>query len=68
LPDQLFTKYIGGPLVILPTSYGDRGEDNGCLYRGGYLGIERADAGRGRKGRWGRGRGLRHRVSRVLSP
>jgi hypothetical protein len=39
--DKLFIKYVGSPLVILSISHGDWG-DNGCLERGGYLGIERS--------------------------
>jgi hypothetical protein len=57
MPDQLFTNYVVSPLLILSISHGEW-EDNGCLGRDGYLGIERADAGgRGRKGGWGEGKG-----------
>jgi hypothetical protein len=42
--DQLFTKYVLSFLVILFISCGDWG-NNGCLGRGGYLGIERAGTG-----------------------
>jgi hypothetical protein len=49
MSNQLFTKYVVSPLVILSISHGDW-RDNGCLGRGGYLVIERAGAGgRGRK-------------------
>jgi hypothetical protein len=66
--EQLFTKYVVIPLVILSINCGDCME-NSCLGRGVYLGIERAGTGgRGRKEGWGRGRGLRHGVSKVLSP
>jgi hypothetical protein len=55
--------------VILSISHGDGG-DNCCLEKGSYLGMESAGAGeRGRIGGWGVWtRGLRHGVSRVLSP
>jgi hypothetical protein len=42
--DQLFTNYVVSPLMILSINHGDW-EDNGCLGRGGYLGIERTGAG-----------------------
>jgi hypothetical protein len=52
MPDQLFTKYVGSPIVILAISHGDWGNKSyldGC----GYLGIERAYAGGRRVGRGG---------------
>jgi hypothetical protein len=53
MPNQLFTKFVVSPLVILSISHADW-RYNGCLGRGGYLGFERAGAGdRGRKGEYG---------------
>jgi hypothetical protein len=47
---QLFAQYTASHLVISSISHGNWGDD-GCLGRGGYLGIKRAGAeGRGRKG------------------
>jgi hypothetical protein len=54
MPDQLFTKYVGKPLVILCIRCADWG-DTDCFDGGGYLGIKRAGArGRGKKGIWGK--------------
>jgi hypothetical protein len=40
--DHLFTKHVVSPLVIYLVSHGDWG-DNGCLGRGGCLGIEKLE-------------------------
>jgi hypothetical protein len=55
--------------VILSISHGDCG-DNGYLGKGGYLSIGRACTGgrKGLEGGMGGGKGVRHGVSRVLSP
>jgi hypothetical protein len=51
--DQLFTTYVGSPLMISSISHGDW-EDIGGVDRGRYLGIERAGTGeRVRKGGMG---------------
>jgi hypothetical protein len=54
--NHLFTKYVVSPLLILFISPGDCG-NNGCLGKGGFLGIERG--GIGRRGKRGDGMGAR---------
>jgi hypothetical protein len=68
MPDYLFTKYLGSPLVILSISCGDWGDNGSYRDVDTYVFKELALEDRAEKGNEIRGKGCKVLGSRLLSP